>query len=300
MRDAKAAGKVFTIRDAMMRGAEFLTRHGISSARYDSELLLCHVLGIDRLHLYMAFDQPLADAQRDAARALLVRRAKAEPVAYIVGEKEFMGRDFAVAPGVLIPRPETELLVEWANELLTESFADEATGDAAWQLLELGCGSGCVTVTLADTWRHATITATEVAPAAIELTAQNAKTHGVDERVTIIETADWATLPDAQFHAIIANPPYIPHNKIAGLMSDVREYEPHIALSGGADGMDIIRMILAHAPRLLRAGGFVLLEIGVEIAPHVGALPTELQFVELRKDYAKLDRMALWIVTSDE
>lgn len=281
------------MREAVARGTEFLKRHGVETPRLDADLLLCKVLGLDRLGLFMQMDRPLTGAERDAARDLLLRRSKHEPVAYILGEREFLGRTFAVRPGVLIPRPETELLVERAGELLTQAFPEEVVS-GQWHLLELGAGSGCVCVSLADIWREARITATEVSDVAVSVTVENANRHGVADRIDIRLVSDWSGLPQNEYHAVIANPPYIPAQIVETLMSDVYDYEPHVALSGGEDGMDVIRMMLAHAPRVLRPGGFMLIEIGVEIGPQVGALPTELEFVEVRKDYDGHDRLALW------
>ncbi len=286
-------GRLLTVREAVMRGADFLARHGVRTPRLDSELLLADVMKTDRLHVYLDFDKPLSKEESDRARELFVRRGKHEPLAYIVGHKEFMGRDFSVGAGVLVPRPETELLVEWADELLPECFPDEAA-TAAWQIFELGCGSGCICVTLADVWPAAQVTTTDVSDRALAYTKKNAEKMGVADRLTLLKQGDLAGLPSGTFHAIVSNPPYVALSEKTSLMADVRDYEPAEALFAGADGLDVIRMILADGAALLRPNGFLLLEIGCDQGAAVAQLPTALTFVEVRRDYGGLDRMALW------
>lgn len=282
---------VFTIREAVARGTDFLKARGIETARLDAELLVGAAVNLDRLGLYLDMDRPLTDAERAAARELLRRRGTREPVAYILGRREFRSRDFEVTPDTLIPRPETEELVDIALAQLDRRFPGSAS---RFRLLDIGTGSGVIAITLALELPAAVVVATERSAAAAEVARRNAAAHGVNHRVDIRVQDGLAGLAPP-FHAIVSNPPYIRDDEYAGLMPEVRDFEPREALTAGADGLDVVRMIIAGAPPLLVPDGFTLLEIGCGQGKAVAQIAAEAGFHEAQilQDFAGLDRYAL-------
>jgi len=248
--------------------AHFESRQ-IEDARLCAELLLAKALGVKRIDLYARFEQRPTDPQRAAFREMVIAAAAHQPIAYLVGTKEFYSLDFIVTPDVLIPRPETELLVERALVWCKERPRDR------YDLLDIGTGSGCIAVTLAK--RQATIhaVATDISEAALDVARENAQRHGVD-RVQFVR-ADLLNLPKefvpaARFDMIVSNPPYVAETDAASLPENVRKYEPAIALSAGVDGLDIFRRLAADVTRFLKPGGLLALEVGHEQADEVERL----------------------------
>jgi release factor glutamine methyltransferase len=235
-------------------------------------------------------DRPLDEGEKVGARDLLVRRAAHEPVAYILGFREFMGRPFEVGPGVLIPRPETELLVERAAAELTERFPAEDQ----LRVLEVGIGSGAVAVSLCHLVPRVVVVATECSPEAAEVARRNAKALGVASRLEIHVT-DGLDAVEGPVHAVVSNPPYVTEAEYRDLMADVRDFEPRVALVGGADGLDVARMILREAPRLLAPRGFVLMELSPMVMPGLAAAAESAGMAvhEVIKDYAGHERHVL-------
>lgn len=233
------------------------------SPRLDAELLLCHVLGRPRSHLYAWPEQVPDEAVRAAFEALLVRRIAGEPVAFLLGWREFFGRRFRVTPDTLVPRPETELLVETVLARLP--------ADAPCRVLDLGTGSGAIAVTLGLERPGWQITAVDASEPALQVAADNARTLGAT-RVTLLRS-DWFTEVQGRFHAIVSNPPYIPRDDVHLGQGDVR-FEPRSALVSGADGLDAIRAIVAAAPDALLADGLLALEHGYDQAQAVAAIMT--------------------------
>jgi release factor glutamine methyltransferase len=245
--------------------AKFFAARGVESARLDAELLLALVLATDRVGVYLRFDRPLERAEVDAYRELIRRRAEGEPVAHLTGRREFWSRSFVVSADVLVPRPETELVVERALTL--------AGGrERALRVLDLGTGSGAVAVALALELPNAAITAVDVSPAAVAIAERNAAAHGVAGRVRVV-VSDWtaALAPDACFDLVVSNPPYVPSTAIDALAPEVRR-EPRVALDGGVDGLDAYRRIVVEAARLLAPGGALVCEVGAGQASAVGGL----------------------------
>lgn len=280
------------VRDALAKGADFLAGKGVATPRLDAELLLGQVVGLDRLGLYLNFDRPLNGKEREQARELLRRRGLREPVAYILGRKEFHSREFNVDRRVLIPRPETELLVDAVIEELKRRFAGEEEG--GFRILELGVGSGAIAVTLAAELPKATVVATEISPGAAEVARANGERHGVSERIDIRLQPDFSGL-QPPFHAVVSNPPYVNPADRETLSPDVREYEPSEALFAGEEGLAIYRQLLRETPPLLVAGGFLAVEIGQGQREAIASVAGErgLAVERVVNDYAGIERVLI-------
>lgn len=280
-----------TLREALRRGTEFLRESGVESARVDAELLLAMVLGKGREGLYLDPEAALAPGQLKGFGSALARRAAGEPLAYITGRKEFWSLDFVVTPDVLVPRPETERLVEVALEQLAES----RNSNFKVRVLDLGTGSGAIAVSLARELRSVEIWATDVSPRALRVAELNARLHGVKEKIRFVAGDLFAPLPRARFDLIVSNPPYIPRDEIAGLSPEVRDWEPRIAIDGGSDGLALYRRIIPEAHLFLRAGGVLVLEIGAGMGAQVLRLFQGHPYfgAAVLKDYAGMDRVAI-------
>ncbi|MCL6612692.1 MAG: peptide chain release factor N(5)-glutamine methyltransferase [Peptococcaceae bacterium] len=247
--------------------AGYLAGRCAGAGRVDAEALLGHCTGRDRAALYRDGPDRLSPGQEETFRRLLERRAGGEPLAYITGHKEFMGLDFLVGPAVLIPRPETELLVEKALEILKDLPAPVVA--------DVGTGSGAIAVSLAVFLESARIYATDISPGALEVARENAARNGVLERVEfrrgdLLEPL--LDIPGFKADLAAANLPYVPSSEIPGLMPEVRDHEPREALDGGPDGLDHYRRLVPQARELLRDGGRLLMEI----APGQGAALREI------------------------
>jgi release factor glutamine methyltransferase len=261
----------------------FFAQKGVDAPRLTAELLLAHALGCDRVRLYLDFDKPLGDPELARYRELVRRRAEGEPTAYLLGAREFHGHRLAVDARVLIPRPETELLVEAGLAALPERGA----------ALDLGAGTGAVAIALALGRPGARVTSVDVSPGALEVARANAAALGA--AVTFLEGDLFAPLPAGErFDLIASNPPYIPSGELAGLSREVRR-EPRLALDGGPDGLTILRRIVAGAPGWLAPGGTLLLEMHES---HLEALPALCRAAgfataEARRDLAGLPRLTV-------
>ena len=225
-----------TLIDVLRLSTTYLGDHGSPSARLDSELLCAQALGLRRIDLYLQFDRPLDTAELTSIRELVRRRGKGEPVAYITGTREFYGRPFAVTRDVLVPRPDTETLVEHAIASL------RARPGEAPRVADLGTGSGCIAITVAAEVPGTRVTATDVSRAALDVAQANAAAIGVD--VAFIESS-WADSLDGRFDLILSNPPYVTTDELEAVDRDVRDFEPRDALLGGHDGLDAYRVLLA-------------------------------------------------------
>ncbi len=262
---ARVSTDTWTIRRMVKWMADDFARRGIESARLDADLLVAHALEMERVGLYLDLDRPLMEDELAKVRALVPRRRDREPIAYILGRREFYGRSFSVSPAVLVPRPETEHLVEHTLEAL--GARDEAAGAApdVVNILDLCTGSGCVAVTLAAERAEVRVVGTDISEEAAEIARQNAESLGVADRVEIRVGDLFAAVDDgARFAAIVANPPYITDVDITKLDADVRDHEPMLALAAGADGLDVIRRIAEGAPRYLEAGAPLAMEVGYD------------------------------------
>lgn len=291
------AEPVLTLGEVIIRTTDFFRGKGIVTPRLDAELLVGEVLGMDRLQVYLNFDRPMQESEMARARELVRRRAGHEPVAYILGRREFFGRSFEVNPAVLIPRPETELLVEAALAALRD---ERWSSEAELRVLEFGVGSGAIAVSLAAEESRVQVVATEISPAAAEVARRNAERHGVGDRVTVLVQADFEGVGDG-FHVLAANPPYVDPADKATMMPDVVNHEPHQALFADNEGYAAIEQVLKAAPGLLATGGSVIMEVG---AGQMGFSKTEateagLAFVDVLKDYTGYERILVLRCVAD-
>ena len=271
-----------TIKEARHQASQTLAACAIEDYPLEAELLLMHLLGIDRVHLYVRLEDELLPDDEQALDRLIDRRLFREPLAYITGNREFFGRDFHVAPGVLIPRAESELLVEEALYLVERHRPDnfhhsqrfekvETSGEEMKtghkpvtlerfeKIAEIGTGCGAIAISLALRLPQATVYATDISPRALEIAAINCERHKV--QVHLLEGDLLEPLPEP-VDIIIANLPYIRDEELGELSAEIRIYEPRVALAGGRDGLDKIRQLLVDAPQKLCPGGVILLEVG--------------------------------------
>ena len=267
----------WSVRSAMREGAGTLARAGVEGARLDAEVLLAGILGARREDLYVQFARVLTKEKRKLYEDVLKRRALREPVAYILGKREFWSLDFSVSPEALIPRPETELLVELALSCLNRAPGQMDDADAVgWHLhaLDLGTGSGAIAVSLAKERDDLRLWATDLSQPALDTACMNARRHAVDPRIRFAQGDLFEPVADKKdfFDVIVSNPPYIRRPELPHLPADVREWEPGMALDGGADGLGFYRRIIAEAPVYLRPEGFLLVEIGPDLAAQVRRL----------------------------
>jgi release factor glutamine methyltransferase len=277
------APAAWTVLDVIRWMAGRFAERGLPSPRLDAELLVAEVLALPRVQLYVQFDRMLSDEERAALRELVRRRQAGESVAYLVGRKEFWGLDFVVDSRVLVPRPDTETLVEEARARLA--------GVAEPRIADVGTGSGAIAVTLAKLLAGAVVFASDVSGAALEVARGNAERLGA--AVTFVEGDLEAPLVShAPFHLIVANLPYIPSGEMADLPADVKT-EPALALDGGADGLALVRRLCAVAPPLLAPGGALALEIGAGQAAATVALFDDAGFndVAARRDLGGIERV---------
>lgn len=250
----------WTVRRIIEWTTAHLKKHGSDTPRLDAEILLAHARGCRRIELYTGFDDVLDERQRAAMRDLVRRRAQSEPVAYLVGHREFFGLDFHVTPAVLIPRPDTETLVV---ELL-----DRAKPLSAPRILDVGTGSGCIAIAAAVNHRAAQVTATDVSDAALAVARENAQTHHVVDRIRFLSGDLFAAVGhEERFDFVVSNPPYIAESEKETLQNDVRKYEPLAALFAGPTGRETLFRLVDEAPAHLAAGGTLLLEISPEHSP---------------------------------
>jgi release factor glutamine methyltransferase len=264
---AVASTETPTLRSALLRGAEFLRDAGIDSAQLDAEVLLGHVLGIEKAQLYSALGEPLSAGHRLRFQEVLERRTWREPVAYITGRKEFWSLEFVVGPGVLIPRPETELVVEVALDRL------KSTTSGTPNILDLGTGSGIIAVCLAKERIEANIVAVDIDSSALEFARTNGRRHGVSERMDLIHDDLFAALGRKPlFDLIVSNPPYVRTGDLSLLAPEISRWEPMIALDGGPDGVEYYRRVIGVAHEYLAPGSSIVLEMGADMAPVVTEL----------------------------
>ncbi|MCH2206743.1 MAG: peptide chain release factor N(5)-glutamine methyltransferase [Lentisphaerales bacterium] len=272
-----------TIKEIIQLSTDYLAKAGIESPRVDAEWLIADALNMRRMDIYLQFDRPLEEVDLSLIRERIKRRSQLEPVQYIIGDDEFYGLNFKVGPGVLVPRSETELLVDKALKLLK-------AGD---QVLDLCTGSGCIAASLKKTESELNVYASDMSPDALSYARQNIA--GLECEVEIREGDLFAPFSGMKFNAICTNPPYVAENEVAQMGKDVVKHEPHMALFSGMDGADILRKISQQGKSFLEDGGFLISEMG----PEQGALLESVfsadgwKDIEILKDYSGRERFLL-------
>ncbi len=280
------APKTWTIGSLVKWATDDFRARGIENPRLDAEVIVAFALGIDRTRVIIESLRPLEAGELALLRDLVKRRRSREPIAYLRGEREFYGRTFRVDSRVLVPRPDTEALVDVA-------LARTAHVSLSMRQLDLCTGSGCVAITMARQRPTSKVLATDLSADALAVAHENAYRLGA-YNVGFAQGDLFAAVPaGSRFDVITANPPYIPTDEIAGLMPDVRDFEPRAALDGGVDGLDFVRRIVAEAPPFLEPGGVLALEIGAGEAPAVRDLFVEHGYgdVQIERDYGKIERV---------
>ncbi|MBC2709919.1 MAG: peptide chain release factor N(5)-glutamine methyltransferase [Desulfosarcina sp.] len=284
----------WTVLDLVKWTAGYFKNHQVGNARSEAEILLAHTLDIRRIDIYLNYDQPLCEDELKRFKSLIRRRVDSEPVAYITGIREFWSLELAVNPSVLIPRPETECLVE-----AVLPFLDDHAGSQK-RVLEMGTGSGAIIIALAHEHPEHRYVAMDRSAAALPMARRNARKHKVDHRIDWF-CGDWdaALVPDRNmFDLIVSNPPYIRSRDMNGLQPEIRNHEPKMALDGSGDGLKCIRRIIESAHRYLRAGGLVALEMGYDQKMDTQSIAREAgQYGPPRiiKDYSGHDRVAVMV-----
>jgi release factor glutamine methyltransferase len=248
---------------------DFLRGKGAESPRLDAEVLLAAARGCQRIELYTTFDEVPSEGVRTKFKELVRRRAEGAPVAYLVGHREFFSLSFDVTPDVLIPRPETELLVVRAIDLSRSLASSQDT----LRFADVGTGSGILAVCCAKHLPECRVTALDISPAALAVAATNAAKHGVAKRIEFVESDLFANCPpDARFDLVLCNPPYVATDELAELDPGVRNHEPRLALDGGVEGIEVIQRLIPQAVERLRPGGWLLLEVSPLNATRVETL----------------------------
>lgn len=242
--------------------ADYLGQHGSDSPRLDAEILLAHALDVERIDLYMRINEEPSEEQRAVFRELVSRRAKHAPVAYLVGAKEFFSLSFRVSPDVLIPRPETELLVVGVMDLERERAEACEPREAPVRICDVGTGSGAIAVSLAKYLPNSEVTAIDLSDRALAVARENAAKHGVQDRVTLLHGDLLSVVPlETQFDYIVSNPPYVTDAEMQELSPEVADYEPHSALRAGPKGTEVIQRLLPQAVEHLVPGGWLMIEL---------------------------------------
>lgn len=265
------------ISDVLKNTADRLKRADIDTASLDAKLLLCKYLQKDKLYLVVNADKEIEID--NSFEQIVSRRENHEPIQYILGKAEFYGLDFKVDKNVLIPRPDTEILVERVINFV---------GDNLYTVLDIGTGSGCIPITVAANCKNVKAYTVDVSEYATKVAKENAKLNGVEERVTFLNMDILKDFPDLEVDCIVSNPPYIEDGVIPTLMSDVKDYEPYIALSGGADGLVFYRRIAEKGYEILKKGGLIVFEVGYNQAQAVKEILKNNGFVDMEiiKDLA--------------
>jgi release factor glutamine methyltransferase len=278
---------MLTVLESLQLSTDFLDKKGIESSRLNAELLLSEILKCKRLDLYLKFDQPLKENEVDVYREWIARRGKFEPLQYIIGNVEFYGLPFKVTPDVLIPRPETEILVEEVIKF--------CKGKTALKILDIGTGSGNIPIALVKNLDNLEVTAIDVSEKVLSIAQENAVANGVEENIHFI-TADVKNyVSDYEFDIIVSNPPYVSKEEYSTLQNEIRNYEPMVAVTDSNDGLDFYRTIAERAKILLKSNGKIFLEVGKDQSKYVTDILEKNDFINIYfvKDYQQIDRVVV-------
>ena len=271
---------------ALRRASQELDEAGVADARREAGSLLSHVIRRDRTFLIAHAEDLLNESDLRSFESAVTRRATGEPAQYITGTQDFFGRAFRVTPDVLIPRPETELLVEAALQVMNEGA----------NVCDVGTGSGCIAITLLCEREHARAVAIDISEAALDVARQNARALLVEDRIELVKSDCFSELDNQRkFDLIISNPPYVSERAVPGLQREVRDHEPLVALTPGADGLSVIRRLLKESPAFLRDNGYLLMEIGFDQGETVQQLidPNAWTLKEIRPDLQGIPRIVV-------
>lgn len=280
--------EIWTVQKVLNWTVAYFTSKQIPEPRLSAELLLAQVLDCKRIELYLQFERTLSPGELAAYRLYIQRRAQREPVQYILGESEFMGLPFKVTPAVLIPRADTEILVDNAVEYLKSMEFPTP------RIIDVGAGSGCIAVSLAKFFPAAEVWAVEKSAPALQIARENAARNAV--QIRFLETDFFADSParEVRFHLLVTNPPYVADSDWETLQPEVRRFEPEEALRGGPDGLVFYRRLAPLLPEMLAPGAAAMLETGYNQARAVAALLEKQQLaVEIRKDYQQIERVVI-------
>ncbi|MCX6173584.1 MAG: peptide chain release factor N(5)-glutamine methyltransferase [Ignavibacteriales bacterium] len=276
-----------TVLESLQLSTDFLEKKGIESPRLNAELLLSEILKCKRLDLYLKFDQPLKENEVDIYREWITRRGKFEPLQYIIGNVEFYGLPFKVTPDVLIPRPETEILVE---EVI--KFCKDKPG---LKILDIGTGSGNISISLAKNLDNVEIIAVDISEKALSIARENAVANRVEEKIHFI-TADVKNyVCSYQFDIIVSNPPYVSKEEYPILQNEIKNYEPMVAVTDSSDGLDLYRTIAERAQILFKNNGKIFLEVGKDQEKFIADILEKNDFINIYfvKDYQQIDRVVV-------
>ena len=289
-----------TIRDILNWAAEYLKSLNIPSDRLDSEVLLSFVLNKDRTYLYANSEKPILPEEHKKFKELIERRGRREPLSYITGEKEFWSLKFKVSRDTLIPRPETEILVQTVLDIIRSQWS---VVSGQLNILDIGTGSGNIAVSIAKESPESHVFTVDKSDSALSVAKENAEIHGVAERITFLkgdlydlrlENSKFQIPNSKLYDIIVSNPPYIPTGDIEGLMPEVRDWEPRWALDGGKDGLEIIQKIIKDAPLFLKSKGFLAMEIGFGQSEEVSRIISEtdkFDNIKTIKDLSGIERV---------
>lgn len=282
---------VWTINSLLTWTVNYFKSKGISSARLDAEVLLAHVLGQKRIYLYVHFDEPMEKNELAKFREYVAKRAKHIPVAQIIGQREFMGLDFKVTKDTLIPRPDTEILVENVITKVKEEFKDRNSYD----IVDIGTGSGAIILSLLNFLEKANGFTVDISPKAIEVAKENAQNLQVSDRCTFFVGDLFTPFVNKTFDVIVSNPPYIPKEDIESLEIDVKDYEPLSALTDNGDGLSFYKRLFSQGQEYLNDKGLIAVEVGIHQAEVVKEIAKNHNWknIEIIKDYAGIDRVVL-------
>ena len=276
-----------TILEIINLSTEFLSKKEVESPRINAELLLAHVLKCKRLDLYLKFDQPLKEEELNIYREFLKRRGKREPLQYIVGNVEFYGLEFIVNPSVLIPRPETEILVE--------TVIENSNKELHLKILDIGTGSGNIAISISKNLINATVWGIDTSDEALKVAEENSINNSVDERTSFAKKniLNGFQFDEKEFDIIVSNPPYISKNDYQNLMPELKNFEPSISLTDDNDGLTFYREISMKAKSILKTGGRIYFEVGKDQYKDVSSILSENNFVNIKvkTDYSNIERV---------
>ena len=287
---------IWTIFNSLFWAETYLNKFKTPNAKIDAEYLLAHILKCKRQELYLNPEKQLTNQEINTFKGFIQKRSKREPIQYIIGEEEFRGLIFKVTRDVLIPRPETELLVEEAVKIIERQRAKGKRQKAI--IIDLCTGSGCIAVSIAKEIDNCKVYATDISEKALSVARENAKRHSVEDRITFLQGSFFEPLNDqgleGKIDILLSNPPYVSKKDMEKLQPEIKEYEPSLALYGGEDGLDSYRTIIPQALPYLKKGGYLILEIGFGQAEGIKELfarHSTYGKIEIIKDLSEIERV---------